>query len=477
MRRLFSSPDPMPKFARLSSKTPLFFLHGFGLLIVLGLIGLRILAAPLTLEPDSGRYVAMGLNLADYGTLTNHGYRPDAPPPPALAEGGPLTAVEIALAARLHAPTRQTLICLAAAGYPGRACNGSLAALQWLYALELAVFLFALYRIALLVFAGDAWRAWIAVFAALACKEIWQYSRHILTEPLFQAMAVLFLWAWLAAWRDRGAPAATRWLLAGLALGVTALVKPSWLALAPVALALIALFAWRRLVPRALLLALGAFALGFALPAGGLLLRNYLQLGQWTMSDSHYLIGSLSHRLAFNMMSWREWAMGWIYYLPGFGDDIANRLFGAEAVARLGWDPGGYYVEGRDVLHPRMKLLPPAEAQRYLLQTYLFSDLFKDLAVTALLAMRGLFVGGKWGLFGLLAAIPLLLWLLRGDQRRLWWLLLLPALAMVGINAQLSVSIVRYNLALVPAFALALAAVVYAVGAFLAAKAMRRDRM
>lgn len=465
----------MPRPDILSRKSALFALHGLGLVVVLVFIGLRILAAPLTLEPDSGRYVAMGLNLADHGTLTNHGYRPDAPPPPALAEGGPLTAVEIALAAKLHAPTRQTLICFTTTGYPGTACSGSLAALKWLYALELAVFLFALYRIVLLVVGDDPWRAWLAVFAALACKEAWQYSRHILTEPLFLAMLGLFLWSWLSAWCRPERIAG--WLLAGLMLGLTVMVKPSWMALAPVALVLIAVFAWQRQTRRDLLLAGIAFAVAFAVPTGGFLLRNAIQLGQWTMSDSHYLIGSLSHRLAFNMMTWPEWLMGWIYYLPGFGDDIAAKLFGIDAVARLGWDPGGYYVQGRDILHPQMKLLPAADAQRHLLHTYLLNDPLKDIAVTALLAMRGLFVGGKWGLFGLLAVIPLLLWLLpRGEQRRLWWLLLLPALAMVGINAQLSVSIVRYNLALIPAFAIALSAVVYALGVF-AAKAIRRDRM
>jgi hypothetical protein len=469
----------MPPATILSRKSALFALHGVGLLVVLALIALRILAAPVTMEPDSGRYIAMGLNFGAYGTLTNESYRPDRPPPPTLAEGGLLTAIEIGLASRLHAPTQSTLACMHSSGFPGTDCTGSLLGLKLVYALELAAFLFALYRIALLIFGGDPWRAWITVFVALACREVWQYSRHILTEPLFLAMAGLALWSWLAAWQTP--QRRTGWFIAGLVLGLTVLVKPSWLALAPVALVLIVLFAWHRCTRGQLLQACMVFAFAFAVPTGLFLLRNYIQIGQWTMSESHYLIGSLSHRSGFNLMSWREWLMGWIYYLPGFGDDIAAKLFGADAVARLGWDPGGYYVEGRDVLHPQMKLLPPAEAQAHLLQTYILNDPLKHIAVSALLAMRGMFVGSKWGLFGLLAVIPLLVWLLprnsAGDQRRMWWLLVLPALAMVGINAQLSVSIVRYNLALIPAFAIALAAVIYWAIAYLAAKATRRDRM
>ncbi len=459
----------------LSRKSGLFALHGVGLLVVVVLIGFRILAAPSVMEPDSGRYITMGLNFAEHGTLTNQNFSPDKAPPPSMAEGGPLTAFEIGLAAKLHAPTRQTLICMITVGYPGTNCNGSLAGLKWLYGIELAVFLFALYRIALMVFAQDVIRAWLAVLAALACKEAWQYSRHILSEPLFLAMAGLFLWAWLAAWQRP--QRAIGWLLAGLLLGLTVLVKPSWLALGPVVLGLMLVFAWHRLSPYKLLLAVMAFGLGFAVPTGLLLLRNYIQLGEWTMSDPHYLIGSLSHRAGFNLMTWRVWLMGWIYYLPGFGDDLGAWLFGRDAVWRLGWDAGGYYDDARAILHVQMRALSTADAQQHLLNEYYLSDPLKNIAVTALLAMRGLFVGGKWGLFGLMAIIPLLLWLLpRGEQRRLWWLLLLPALAMVGINAQLSVSIVRYNLALIPAFAIALSAVVYALGVF-AAKAIRRDRM
>ncbi|MCW0233885.1 MAG: glycosyltransferase family 39 protein [Ferrovibrio sp.] len=460
---------------RFPRKSKQFFLHGIGLLGVLALIGLRILAVPVTLEPDSQRYVVMGLNIADFGTLTGQGYQPHTPPQPGLGQGGLLTALEIAIAARLHEPTRQSLICFARHAFPATDCTGPLAALKWLYAAELAIFLFALYRIALLVFTGDAVRAWLAVLVALPCRELWQYSRFVLGEPLFIAMAGLFLWAWLAAWKQP--QRWTGWLLAGLVLGLTVLVKPSWLALGPLTLLLLFAFVWRHIGRRDLALTGMSFAIGFALPTAAFLLRNYIQLGHWIMSDPNYLIGNLSHRFAFNMMSWREWGMGWIYYLPDFGDNIAVKLFGTDAVARLGWGPASLYVYGRDVLQVAMQKLSPSEAQQQILQAYALNDPLKNIAVTALLAFRGLFIGGKWGLYGLLASVVTMIWLLRGEQRRLWLLLLLPALIMAGVNAQLSVSIVRYNLALVPAYALALAAALHACGAFVAAKTMRRDRI
>lgn len=439
--------------------------HGAGIAIVLGLIVFRILMTPISLEPDSSRYLALGANMADYGTLAP-AYEPGTPPNPGLVEAGPLTAVEIALAAWIDPATSQVLHCYATDRSLTPACKGSLRALKLIYAIEAAVFLLATYRIAYLVF-GDAVRAWLAVAAVLACRELWQYSRFVLSEPLFMAVAGLALWSWLSAWKY--AADKWRWCLSGLLLGLVFLVKPSWLPLGPIAAIIILLFAWRQLKPGRAGAAALIFMLGFAVPTGLFLLRNYIQFGQITISSPHYLIGSLSHRLAFNMMSWSEWLKAWIYYLPDFGDNLAVKLFGADAVAGLGWDAGSHYGYGRDVLHPSLTRLPTSEAQHHLLQNYVLNDLLKNFAVNLLLAVRGLFIGGKWGLYALISA-AVVFRLMRKDQRRLWLLLLLPPLVMVGVNAQLSVSIVRYNIALIPGYALALAAAAHALGSVVAAK-------
>lgn len=418
-----------------------------------GFIALRIFLPAIALEMDSSRYIAMGLNLADHGTLSGETYDRARAPAPGLFHGGVLTAFELALAS-LHGPTRETLFCLLATARPGLPCPGTMAALKLLYFAEVAIFLVALYRITRLL-GLPATTAWLAVLAALLCREIWRYTPFILSEPLFLMTVGLFLWAWLAAWRQ---PARrNQWLLAGLTLGAVMLVKPAWNAMLPALLAMMLWPVWREAALRRFFLAgMVWLALGYAVLTLPLLLRNVLQLGVWTLSDPHYLVGSLSHRLAFNLMSWREWAIGLLYYLPDFGDSWARALWGRDAGAGIGWDAGSYYVHGRDVLHPQLMLLEPGLAVRQLMHDYIVAMPLKNAAVTALLALRGLFVGTKWGLVAVLL-LPLALLAMPQAQRRLWLLLVLPALFMLMVNAQASVSLPRYNLALIPALAVILA--------------------
>lgn len=421
----------------------------------------HVLNGPVLMQPDSPRYVAAGLNLAEYGILSRAGYQPETPPPPGLIEGGPLTAAELALAAKLHEPTRQQMICLARAAPPGSACSGRLLAVQLIYAVEITVFLFALYRMALLVFL-ESGKAWLAVGAAIACNELWRYTGFVLSEPLFLMTLGLFLWRWLAAWQRP--ERLSGWLLAGLCLGLAMLAKPSWSGLLPALLLMMAWSAWRRpAARRAFGLGIAALIAGYAAIALPFLIRNVIQLGQWTLSDQRYLVASLSHRLAFNLMSWREWLAGWIYYQPVMGGRIVEYLFGPEVVERLGWGDASYYVHGRDVLHRQVVGLAPPDGVRQLLADFVFSQPLKNAAVTALLLVRGLFVGGFWSVIAILLLLPALLRLMPASQRRLWWLLLLPALAVALINAQASVSLVRYNLALIPAGALVLAVVAHAL--------------
>lgn len=433
------------------------WLTGLLTLAITGAVLWRVLLPAITLDGDSSRYLNAGLNLAQHGVFTAASYDPAVMPAPGLTHGGPLTAAEIALAS-LHDQTHDYFRCLLAAGKLGVPCAGSALGIQLLYVVEICIFLFAVFHIARLLGLVPL-TAWYTVFAAMLCRELWRYTGYILTEPLFLMTAGLFLWSWLAAWL-----APTRrllWLLAGLALALCMLVKPAWNGLLPLLLLLLAWTGWRRpdLRPqqfRNMLL----LVLGYALLAGPFLLRNGLVLGHWSLSDPGYLIASLSHRLAFNMMTWDECLTGLLHYLPDFGDSLARRLLGPEAGLRIGWDAASYYIHGRDVVHPGVRHMEAGAALYRLLADYVMSDPFKNAAVTLLLAWRGLFVGGKWALLALLLAWPVLMRQASPDLSRRWLILLLPALGMLLLNAQASVSLQRYNLALIPAFAVILALLV-----------------
>jgi hypothetical protein len=239
------------------------------------------------------------------------------------------------------------------------------------------------------------------------------------------------------------------------------LVKPVWNGVFPGLLVLLVWGMWRSSGRERLPASVLGLTLGYAAIALPFLLRNGLQIGMWSVSDPAYLVASLCHRFGYNLMSWNEWMMGWLYYVPDFGDNLATKWFG-DAVSRLSWDKGGYYTYGRDVLLPEINATAAGSeaAQRLLIERYIFDMPLKNAAVTMLLLFRGIFVGGNWGTIAVLLVFPAL-WLMPAPRRGLWLMLLLPALGAALINAQASVSMSRYNLALIPAFALVWAEVIY----------------
>lgn len=180
-------------------------------------------------------------------------------------------------------------------------------------------------------------------------------------------------------------------------------------------------------------------------------------------------------------MSWREWFVGWVYYLPDFGDSLAARLFGVESYERLGWNQQSYYIFGRDQLHAAaLNAAPLPGTARYLFDEYVLTNPLKHAAVSLLLAWRGLFVGKIWGLIAVLL-LPAALTLTALKYRRPLLLLLIPGIALLFAQAMLSVSIPRYNNMLVLPLAIAAAILLTAMAGrgllFYRANAKRRDRL
>lgn len=425
--------------------------------------GYHVFSKGIGMQPDSGRYAEMGANLLVHGILSGDPFSPSAAPQPGLGAGGVMTAAELALAGLLHDGTAQALICLAQDSQ-STSC-GSLTSLKVLYTLELSVFFICLYVLARRVF-GDVLRPCLAVGFALAFRDIRNYDHDMLTEPAYLMVLGLFLLLWQDAVRQDGRwPRWPRWLAVGCLIGLLAMVKPAWTALVPgLAVISVALMVWQWPRRAMILRCYAALAVGWALIQGPLLLRNGLTLGYWGLSDSYYLVASLSHRFAYNAMPWQDFLAGFLYYMPDFGDNAVEALFGTETAARLSWDPQSYYVYGRDVLH-RMALEQGtlAEARAYLLREHFFNDLVKSSAVTGLLTWRGLFVGHLFGLVALVLFLPVL-WASSRPVRFGLMGVLLPVLMMAVGHALISVSIPRYNLGLIVVYSCVLAQVIYGLG-------------
>ncbi len=425
-----------------------------------------VLAKPLLLSPDDApegdapRYIAMGLNLAEHGVISGSFAGTDRAPKPGLGSGGPLVAFELAAITRLDSGTRESFICALTGPPPGESCPVRLGGMKLAHWIEIVVFGGALWWTAWLL-SGRPLVAWVALGLALTNRELATNAQQALTEPLLLAFLGLFMVAWIRAWQSWRWP---DWSAAGLLLGLLVLTKPAFAAagLASVVLlggaAILRWCGWRTAILSAL-----ALGTGTAMVLAPWLARSIAVVGAPEISDPAYFDTAFAHRVAYNAMSWREWLVGWIYYLPDFGDSLAAKWFPRELYEHLGWGDAGYYVYGRDVLYRQAaQAAGPGNIGSYLIAKYALADPIKHGAVSLLLAWRGLFVGKIWGLVGLLALVPAIA-LLRGRPRRLFVLLTLLAGAMLLAQSLVSVSIPRYNLALIPVFSIAAATVIAAL--------------
>lgn len=409
---------------------------------------------------DEPRYIVLGANLYQHGVISSQAYDPRGAPAPGLPVGGPLTAIELGLAMAIDPVTRQSFECI----LTGPDCTVAFPGLRALHVVELALFIGALWWIALKL-SGREIVAWVSVAVALICKDLTFDAKRVLTEPLFLATVGAFLVSWLAVWSR---PQSRMWaVFLGLALAATILVKPAFQAIVPLTLLLYAAAVFRpgntkglrRIFPSAAIFLLTCLA------ALAPFLFYFNQCcGTFALAHPSLLEAALSHRVAYNAMGMREWLAGWIYFLPDFGDNLAPVLFPDLTQIRLGWAQHSYYIHGRDVLHAEAQAITaPAAATGYLIETYILGDWLWHSATSALLFWRGLFVGKLWGLVALpfLIAYPFI----ASAQNRLKYLILvIPVLAIAGLQSGISVSIPRYNLALIAPMSFAFAWSVVALG-------------
>lgn len=191
------------------------------------------------------------------------------------------------------------------------------------------------------------------------------------------------------------------------------------------------------------------------------LIRNYLYFGDFSLTGG-YASSILVQRLAFNMMTWTEWAVGFVYLLPDFGDDLAGTLFDKEHFTRLTWyDPNGFYLLGNTTFNKEtLELAGGLEHHmNYLVSNVLIPDLGKHIAVTFHMLFRGLWVGKYIGFIAILCLPYFLYWARKNNQLLIICLFLLPNVFFLGLHAFVSVNVTRYNEPLILAYAFILTVV------------------
>lgn len=406
---------------------------------------------------DQPRYLSIGSDLLNYGRFTN-GAPAGGPPaerPPGMFNV-PLYPALIAILAHFDSRLAATAGCLSEHQSP--ACPNELGILVPVQ-IGIAVATLLLLWCSALAVTGSEPVAWTAlVLAALGCGEYGDFVHLGITEMLNCFLFAAFSLSFYLALRTQSRAAAVG---AGVLIGLCGLTRPAYAYLAYTLVALTALGAlglwWQggRRVLRPLVGLGAALSLGACLTLGPWLLRNELELGRFTISNGYGGM-ILAQRVAYDAMTAREFIASWIYFLPDFGHSWARAIFAPDWYVRLGWgEPGTYYALGDQVLGPAtLAAAGSADAQvGYIIRTMVLPHPFKFALVTLPLIWRGLWFGKYFSV----VCFPLLIASLSGELRRRRFdllLLTLPGLFMLVFQALVSVNTARYNVTLIPSFAI-----------------------
>jgi len=326
-------------------------------------------------------------------------------------------------------------------------------------ALMAAIQMACVFAIALIV-SGSSVLAGLALVLALIFGQAAIYAQTFLTENTAFLGFYVFLAAGVAAVSK---PSKTIFALAGLGLAIAVLSRPSYIYLFYLVSLILAGLAWRNSNLTGLSWRHAAIFTGVVLAiAAPWMARNIVVFGEPALSAG-YGAYILVQRVAYNAMSWPEWAASFIFWLPDFGDNLSRAIFPAELYARLGFEnPKDFYVVGNRELRPAtLEAAGGAENHlSYLLNVYVLGDLFKHIMVTFPITLRGIWVGKYLALAGILF-LPAVGWTLFKRRRFAPFAFMVFALFfMAGLHGFVSVNVVRYNIPMVALYALVAAYVV-----------------
>jgi len=319
---------------------------------------------------------------------------------------------------------------------------------------------------------------------ALTLTIIWLAGMVVFRSPLVAALAVLFAWGTgrfgfyggvfltenlflpLFAGASLCLVLAVRrhsfyaYAAVGVFIALAALTRPSgqYALFAIVAGLLLAgcVQLWRLRVGRLLM---GAFLVvcAYTVTISPWLWRNHSEFGRPFLTEG-YASFILVERTAYNDMTWREFGVSFLYWLPWPGETLARKLFDAADYRRLSFDaPDSFYVLGisKEKQALRQRFEDESDRMRYLLHEEIIGNLGKHSLVSVALAYRGVWIVKYWTLL----AVPVLFYLLYGGVFRGrdpdLLVFSLPAIFMLGLHAFVSVNVHRYNIILMPSLALA----------------------
>jgi len=286
-----------------------------------------------------------------------------------------------------------------------------------------------------------------AILATLAFAAEAELFSYLMTESVWVSLYSVLMTAFIVAlksWRRRD------FAIAGLILGALCLTRVSFLAIAPVLIGIVLLYArsrlprWRGAAGHA-----AALALALIVVMTPWVARNAVSLGRVALSEE-YGSATLVERFAFNDMRTHEFVLAFPYCVPTVGPAVVGTLFGADAMRRFEWDqPGSFFAVGRG---NRMALTAAHQRLDPIITRVVRDEMqrhgWRHVLTTFPLAWCGLWVSGLWSVI----AIPLFVCacvMAARERNGLFFLYALPGFILVGVHAALANHYARYNLGLV----------------------------
>ncbi len=404
-------------------------------------------------EFDQPFYLGIADDIRHTGRFTD-GYFFAQPGPdgmrPSSMRFSPLYPGLLAAVAQIDTGLRANMDCLVEGLGHNDACGRAAPVMRTLQAAELVGVFWLTWWIAGAVTVSRR-QAWVALALALLTTGLLLRSvNYLMTEMTTLALTTAATAAAIRALAPSSRPV---WGAGcGVLLALAALTRPAFLYLIYAAVPVAGLAAWR--ARRGALEAAG-FAAGAAVTLAPWIIRNATVLGRPALSFG-YASHTLVQRIAFDAMTWREYALSYMCWLPT-GSALGRRYNPPAGCDRFGYDaPDSFYLIGqRHLLDQTLTASGGYEHHMsYLLHTYIFAMPFWHVAVSVPLALRGAYIDKWWGFVLLGVSI----WAtIRAFRHRDWRYLavILPAFFMLALNAGVAVNQVRYNLMLIPPYAIA----------------------
>lgn len=398
---------------------------------------------------DDLRYISYAVSLHKHGVFGLLGKNINETPSPGNSNA-PLYPIFIASIMTLDQNFADSLMCTHIGGKYAECAQD----FNTFFIAQSAMSLLCLFFIYMLAyrFTHSKSIAWLAALCALASGVFQEFSFIFMTEilvlPLFSA---LLLFCLILYQKNK-----IIWVIPiGLILAALTLVRPSYLYLFyGFILCFVGLWAYKRNWHSAL----KAFILtcAFIIAVLPWAIRNKIQFDTYALTTGEYAEAILIQRTNYNQMTWPEIGVTMIYWLPDFGDSLAQRIFPPKWHEKLGWGEDTYYTQGYQ--NKIVELSEELGSKDRILKHLVHKEILtvKHFAVSIPLAIRGIFISKYWGLIGFFSFVTLAYHTIR--QRNFSLLIIsMPLFFMVAFHAGLSVSIPRYNLPLIALYALCMA--------------------